>query len=267
MCEIFVEQIFPRNMTDICEKDTEKDRQIRDVLCGMLDCVNSGLAPETVRICMELMGHGVQPKQLAEIIRTLKQEVPVVEVESGTVTPEDKETESDSLTIASNELSFDLIGNQGLDADSSSNTGLEVDAIASNELSSDLIDNQGLDADSSSNTGLEIDAMDSNELTSDLIDNQGLDTGSSSNTGLEIDAIPSEGLAENSLNVTELNPTSTENSITIESAKSSIISEEINKESNSDLSAKNAKNERILKRIKNPKLKSAIEDIIYDLSD
>ncbi|EDW33173.1 GL24655 [Drosophila persimilis] len=230
-------------MTDICEKDTEKDRRIWDVLCGMLDCVNSGLAPESVRICMQLMGNGVQPKQLAEIIRTLKQEasLPVMEVESGTVTPEDNETESDSLTIASNELSSDLIGNQGLDADSSSSTVLEIDEMASNELSSDLIDNQGLNADSSSNTGL------------------------------EIDEIPSEGLADNSLDVSELNPTSTEDSITIEeSAKSSIISEEINKESNSDLGAQNAKNEkneRILKRIKNPKLKSAIEDIIYDLSD
>ncbi|XP_002135224.2 uncharacterized protein Mzt1 [Drosophila pseudoobscura] len=230
-------------MTDICEKDTEKDRRIWDVLCGMLDCVHSGLAPEAVRICMQLMGNGVQPKQLAEIIRTLKEEasLPVMEVESGTVTPEDTETESDSLTIASNELSSDLIGNQGLDADSSSNTVLEIDEMASNELSSDLIGNQGLDA------------------------------ASSSNTGLEIDEIPSEGLAETSLNVTELNPTSTEDSITIEeSSKSSIISEEINQESNSDLGAKNAKNEkneRILKRIKNPKLKSAIEDIIYDLSD
>ncbi|XP_041450053.1 uncharacterized protein LOC121404499 [Drosophila obscura] len=116
-------------MSDIWKEDSEKARQIRDVICGMLDCGNSGLSPETVRICIELMRHGVQPKQLAEIVRTLKQEVRVMKIESGLVkTMENMKMKSDFYTITS----------QGLSSDTAITKELKGDSKMKKELSSSV---------------------------------------------------------------------------------------------------------------------------------
>ncbi|SPP87615.1 uncharacterized protein LOC117588917 [Drosophila guanche] len=101
-------------MPNSCQEHPQRDRKIQDVLCGMLDSVNSGLTPETARICIELMRHGVQPKQLAEMIRTLKQEVRVMKIESGLVkTMENMKMKSDFYAIRNKNLSSDSLISKG----------------------------------------------------------------------------------------------------------------------------------------------------------
>ncbi|XP_034659235.1 uncharacterized protein LOC117895594 [Drosophila subobscura] len=119
-------------MPNNCQKHPEKDRKIRDVFCSMLDCVNSGLTPATARICIELMRHGVQPKQLAEMIRTLKQEVRVMNIESGLVkTMENMKMKSDFYAIRNKSLSSESLISTGLNGgDSAMKKGLSSDSIS-----------------------------------------------------------------------------------------------------------------------------------------
>lgn len=64
------------------ESSEDKTKRVLDVLYDMSEVVNAGLSPEAIKICVELLEAGVQPRALAKIIKTLKKDAKIQKLNS-----------------------------------------------------------------------------------------------------------------------------------------------------------------------------------------
>ncbi|KAH8365975.1 hypothetical protein KR093_007772 [Drosophila rubida] len=53
---------------------TDSEEQLHAVVAGMLDVVDAGLNPESIKISMELLDAGIKPRALAKVIKLLQKD-------------------------------------------------------------------------------------------------------------------------------------------------------------------------------------------------